>query len=836
MAPFGNGNSSSRRRILERKWASSREATRQVPSRTPVSWRTVVVAGVFALAAATLIDFYGTVPANVRPNERLRSRYTARVPFTFLNEQGTAEAREKEYRRQPNVYREVPGWSATALRKWWASLTDARARRECIRSSPPFPPEVAAGLRELDEALGPGAEGERILEALDSSGKKVLAHFWEKGILSDRAFQTEKTALAEHIVRRRPALERSEASEGRAGPADPVRETKPPRASLYSLTAARERAAGMLAGFLQEAESAGSPPLSGSAATAAGFLLGLALDANLRYEEELTRASRRAAAEKVPPLLTSYSSRDTVIRSGDHVNRQAWLRIMAECRAWWLSSAARRSMALRLGAFFALSVGILLLFRRLRLWMTARNERPPVRSALVLALLTLVVLGGSKALIVRGLASPYVTPGGLIAVLATLAASWRAGVVFSLAASLWMGLVAGVDVALMIGLAGGSLAASFSAAGIHRRRDVLLTGVRCAVAHGVAILVASLALSADALGPEMLLTRAGWGLINGVGVGLFLSATLPVFETTMRLTTDISLLEWSDQNHPVLSEIGRRAPGTYQHSFRVGILAEAAAEAVGANPLLAQVGAYYHDLGKCLRPEYFGENEAGAASRHDELTPELSTLIVLSHVKDGVGLARSLDLPRAVVDLVEQHHGTTLVEYFYHRAVERAGSEPAGPAPPKQPRLRRLEASTREGGSEPAAPRGDHPAPDRTREFQHAAADMPNAAGMSAPPEAVSPEFFRYSGPKPQTHEAAIILLADSVEAASRSLSRPSPQRLRNLIHALATERLADGQFSECGLTLEELEAIEEALARALISMFHPRRQYPSRADRRLRG
>jgi putative nucleotidyltransferase with HDIG domain len=264
------------------------------------------------------------------------------------------------------------------------------------------------------------------------------------------------------------------------------------------------------------------------------------------------------------------------------------------------------------------------------------------------------------------------------------------------------------------------------------------------------------------------LRGAGWCL----AAGFLVSGSLPFIEATFGAVTDISLLELGDVSHPLLQELVRRAPGTYNHSITVASIGETAADAIGANGLLVRVGAYFHDIGKMLKPHYFVENASAGENRHDHLAPAMSTLIIIGHVKDGVDLASEHNLPRSVVDFVEQHHGTTLVEYFYHEAARLAEEQP------------------------------DH----RTdAEESH----------------------FRYPGPKPQTRETAVLMIADAVEGASRALSEPTPSRIERLIHDIAMRRLLDGQFDECGLTITELSRIEESLTKSLTAMYHGRVKYP---------
>lgn len=263
---------------------------------------------------------------------------------------------------------------------------------------------------------------------------------------------------------------------------------------------------------------------------------------------------------------------------------------------------------------------------------------------------------------------------------------------------------------------------------------------------------------------------AGYALANGILSGFIMTGILPVLERIFGIPTNLRLLELSDLNQPVLRRMSMEAPGTYHHSLRVSQLSEAAAQAIGANALLARVGSYFHDLGKIVKPQYFVENDASVGQMHKNLTPSMSAIIVRSHVKEGIELARRYRLPEAVIDFIPGHHGTTVVQYFYSDAVQR---------------------------SDPDS--GEH----------------------------IDPASFRYSGPKPQTREVAIGMLADSIEAASRTLEDPNPSRLETLVRKIVMEKLVDGQFEESNLTMRELKAIEDSFLRTLIAMHHQRIKYP---------
>jgi cyclic-di-AMP phosphodiesterase PgpH len=268
------------------------------------------------------------------------------------------------------------------------------------------------------------------------------------------------------------------------------------------------------------------------------------------------------------------------------------------------------------------------------------------------------------------------------------------------------------------------------------------------------------------------------GLAFIVGGGL-----IPVCETLFGITTDISWLELADLNHPLLKRMTIEAPGTYHHSLVVANLAEAAAEAIGANATMARVCSYFHDIGKLVKPEYFTENTRHDRNPHDELAPTMSALVIIAHVKEGVDLALKYKLNQEIIDVIQQHHGTSMVFYFYKRAQQQ-------------------QEDARAGGKIL-----------NTREE-----DIPE----------VREESFRYSGPRPQTKECGIISLADCVESASRSLERVTPQKIDQLISDLIEKRLLDGQLRDCDITLREIEVISESFKHTLHSMMHSRVAYPS--------
>jgi putative nucleotidyltransferase with HDIG domain len=275
---------------------------------------------------------------------------------------------------------------------------------------------------------------------------------------------------------------------------------------------------------------------------------------------------------------------------------------------------------------------------------------------------------------------------------------------------------------------------------------------------------------------SLLMHRVFACLIDGIGSALIVVTVLPLFETLFNLTTNITLLELSDLGQPLLRRLAFEAPGTYHHSLMVANLAQSAADEIGANPILARVGAYFHDIGKLTKPSIFSENIQGLDNPHDSLTPSMSALLVMAHVKEGLSLAMLHRLPQRVVDVIQQHHGTGLAAYFHHKAGRHASDE-----------LSFGKASLRTVDESP----------------------------------------YRYPGPRPHGLETTIIMLADAVEAASRSMERPTPAHIDELVDRLVDGRLEDGQLDDSEMTLRELARVKHAFVLCLTSMLHSRIRYP---------
>ncbi len=384
-----------------------------------------------------------------------------------------------------------------------------------------------------------------------------------------------------------------------------------------------------------------------------------------------------------------------------------------------------------------------------------------------LLLLALIVVGQMIIVyLVRTLAgaSEFLVPISIAAMLTTILFDAQMGGMMALSVALLYGNVEGFDMAttlmaLMVGLA-----AAYSVTRVRHRRQFYRPMVFISLAYLVSIsLMGMMRLTpAGALFKDVSL-----GMLNGVGTPIVTSGFLFIFEGLFHVTTDITLLELSDSNRPLLRELALRAPGTYHHSINVGYLAEAAAEAIVAHSLLARVASYYHDIGKLEKPEYFVENLShGSKNPHDKLAPSMSSLILVAHLKDGVELAREARLPRVIIHIIRQHHGTSLMSFFYYKALDQgAGKEVEG--------------------------------------------------------------AYRYPGPKPETKEAAIVMLADAVEAASRTLEEATPSRLRGMIRKIIQDKFTAGELDDCELTLKDLHKIEESFFHTMSGTYHQRVEYP---------
>lgn len=364
-----------------------------------------------------------------------------------------------------------------------------------------------------------------------------------------------------------------------------------------------------------------------------------------------------------------------------------------------------------------------------------------------------------------GLVSPFLIPFACAPILLTLLINYKISIVISILNVIVISIATGFDAqVMMLGVISSILGATLLKK-MQQRNELLYSTIYLSIV-GVIITVSTGILISSNL--REVLIKSGITFIGGVLSGIFALGILPFLEGTFNEVTTLKLLELSNPNHPLLKKLLMEAPGTYHHSMLVANLAEMASEEVGANSVIVRIGSYYHDVGKTERPYFFGENQMGGENPHNHMTPNLSAKIIISHVKDGIELARKYNLPKVIQDIIGEHHGTTLVKYFYY---------------------------TMKNNSEN--------------------------------PEEVKEEDYRYPGPIPNSKEAGIIMLADSVEAAVRSIKEPSEDKIKEMINNIISDKLSCGQLNDCNLTIKDIEKIKKCFLTALNGIYHHRIEYP---------
>ena len=495
----------------------------------------------------------------------------------------------------------------------------------------------------------------------------------------------------------------------------------------------------------------------------------------LAYQAAETENRRAEARRRVGPVLVHWNKGTTLVKAGAEIEEESLRLLKQEAQAYeaqlgWL----RKALA---WAGVAAAIALLVVVQASA---AVRLEASVGRStgrSLVLAVLCLAVLGASKAVAqanwpVAFFCTFFLTTAGLVVAVAydaafALALVWGLAMLVALATQGDFGwlLVAWV----------GTAAAVLGLGRINNRSKLIKVGLLAGAVFFVAangLALARLEFTSATAWPILRGSLAY--LASGVAAGFVMLGLLPFIERAFGIVTNISLLELCDVNQPALKRLAIEAPGTYAHSLLLGTLAEAAAEAIGAAGLLARVGAYFHDIGKINKPRYFIENLQGGEQPHDSLSPSMSRLVITSHVRDGLEMADRLGLPPPIRRFIAEHHGTTLIEYFYREAERRYAAE---------------------GGEPPVE------------------------------------QDYRYPGPKPRSRETAIVMLADAVEGVARSLKDPTAPKIGAAVHEMVMKRLLDGQLDESGLSLSDLHVIEETLTKALASVYHGRVPYPAERE-----
>ncbi|MCK4401855.1 HDIG domain-containing protein [bacterium] len=386
-----------------------------------------------------------------------------------------------------------------------------------------------------------------------------------------------------------------------------------------------------------------------------------------------------------------------------------------------------------------------------------------ISSLAIISLVTIGFVSISKTILSFSI-SPYLIPTAAVAIVVAILLNIETAFIVNLILSIFVGIATGYKLDYFFVAMVGGITAILCSTQTKRRIDIIKIGFIVGLVN-VATIISIDLHKGIILG--MMFDHIKWGFANGIVSSFIAAGILPILEHSFNIPTDAKLLELLDLNQPVLKQLSKEAPGTYQSCLAVGTLAEAAGDSIKANSLLAKVASYYHDIGKIKKASYFIENQIQNKNIHNKITPIMSNLVLISHVKDGVKAAKEAKLPKLIIDIIEQHHGTTLTSFFFQRALEN---------------------------------------------------DNHNS---------VKEEDFRYPGPKPQTKEAAVVMLADSVEAASRTLQEPTSTRIKTMVEKIINNKFSDHQLDESTLTLKDLSKIAKSFTHILISMFHSRIEYP---------
>jgi len=507
------------------------------------------------------------------------------------------------------------------------------------------------------------------------------------------------------------------------------------------------------------------------------LLLARVIRPNLTFNQNETETRKKLAREGAAPVFFQVKKGEMIVREGERVTQEQILKLH-EMRNLGSEGGTLRTA-------FALTLSILLLFWTAHLFglRNIRKYRPDTRDFLFLCVtfvgqfvLIKLAIFVSNALegafpYIDSSSYHYVLPFAVGAMLVRIVLNSEVALIFSVVGAVLVGILFGNSLTVALFALVGSLVGAHLVR--HCKQRTVLYKAALYVALVNMLLVFGLHLIAGLPFDLQLLVKLVFGFVGGLLAAVIVNGTIPLVEITFKYTTDIKLLELANMNSPVLRELMIQAPGTYHHSIIVGNLVESAAEAINANPLLARVAAYYHDIGKIRKPLYFIENNRGEGrNRHDKLAPSMSALILMAHVKDGIELGREHKLGPELLDIIRQHHGTTLIKFFYDKAKNSADPEM----------------------------------------------------------QQVDERDYRYPGPKPQTREAALIMLADAVEAASRTLTDPTSARIQGMVQKIIGNIFIDGQLDECELTLKDLHQIAKSFNRVLAGIFHQRVDYPEPA------
>ncbi len=733
-------------------------------------WPALIV--VAFVAAATVVALYGKHSLNYSVGQQVQRSILARVDFEVVNEDLTERDRELARAAAPSYFR----INRTLIDDIGLTIQTLYQDAKAADKFEPFAEAARSKGWEVDEALF----GE-LHRLIDEEGAEAFTGWVEslRRLLAQR-YTYRRADLEERRPRASGLTVMVLPTDAQAPDADAITPVEVDTALLDPISNADviQRLARELA------LESGFPATALRGAIQSMLVERLAAEPLLQYDPELTEQAMQDAARAVQAVVVKYAQGQPVVspaQSGGELvlTEEHLVRLRTEQAQFeaLLNSDAPAAKPLR--EQFYLEQGgtaVVVVLLALGLFLHAGAYEPrilqvPTR-ALALAVLVVGMVWTARLLDAR-FAHRELSLLPALVVTACLAIAYprRFAAGSMVIGALLLVVTLRADLGLFITLAVGLTMTVYLLNDLRTRTQILAAGFFTALAVALTTIAVGLI---DRQAPVYVLWSGAWAAASALGAALIVQGVLPFIERVFRIATSLTLVEWSFADKPLLQRLAREAPGTYNHSLVLGTMAEQACEAIGANGLLVRVGALYHDIGKIHKADYFAENQQASINRHDKLAASMSLLIILGHVKDGIELAREYGLPRVLYPFIEEHHGTTVVRYFHHKASEKQFSIASGK---------------------------------HDRE--------------------VSEAEFRYPGPKPRSKETAVLMLCDGVEGAVRALSEPTAARIESVVHRVLMDRLNDGQFGECDIMLKELQIVEDSLVKSLCTFYHGRVSYP---------
>ena len=502
----------------------------------------------------------------------------------------------------------------------------------------------------------------------------------------------------------------------------------------------------------------------------------LIINPNITFNKIETELRKEKVKSSVKPIYFQVKKGEMIVREGEKINLTHLWKLETEAKLKTNAPTLTMALSMTLMIGILLSLSYIVLLKRSHIFMNNVKSLIFISITLLFMFLLVLLYNTVAEEVARGFhfftaqVLLFALPITLGTILISIFQGLEVAIAFSLILSILASIAVESRIEFFVYFLIGSLLAAYGVRNCRERSVLIKTGLKV----GLLNVVMSLSIQSLYGNPYSLfgVISIVSGFLGGILAGVMATGFLPLIEIIFGFTTDIKLLELSSLDQPILKELMVKAPGSYHHSVMVSNMVEATAESIHTNPLLAKVSAYYHDIGKIKKPLYFVENQVKGDNRHEKLAPSMSSLILISHVKDGVELAKHHRIGKEIIDIIQQHHGTSLISYFYQKAKEQSKKRES---------------------------RSSH----------------------------VKEEDFRYPGPKPQTKEAGLVLVADAVEAASRTLVNPTPARIQGMVQKIINKIFSDGQLDECELTLKDLNQIAKTFSKTLSGIFHSRIEYP---------